>query len=105
MVAFDPEESHRDRPEGAVALLGLVVAGGEGAELGAAVDAALDAGAQPVGRAVERAGPAVAGPPRGGVAAPAPAAGAAGATAPAAPTPRPPGRAARCAYRTLPTLR
>ena len=42
MRRFDPEDSHRDRPEGAVAVSALVVAGGEAAELLAAVDEALN---------------------------------------------------------------
>src|SRR5439155_21324494 len=53
MGMLEPEDSHRDRPEGAVALGALVVAGGQRAELLAAGDQVLDAVAQPVGRAVE----------------------------------------------------
>src|SRR5918997_1365089 len=59
MSMLDPEHSHRNQPEGTVAGGALVVAGGEGAELLAAVDRALDAVAQPVHGAVERPGAAL----------------------------------------------
>ncbi len=53
----DPENSHRNRPEGLVAGRALVVAGGEAAELLAAVEQALHPVAQPVSGAVERPAP------------------------------------------------
>src|SRR6266571_9529670 len=54
MSMFEPEHSHRNRPEGAVARGALVVAGGQAAVLLAAVDQPLDAVAQAVQRPVER---------------------------------------------------
>src|SRR5918998_2880981 len=68
MGLSDPEDYHRQHPEGAVALGALVVAGGEGAELLAAGDQPLDPVAQPVHRAVEAAAPALGPQPRDGVA-------------------------------------
>src|SRR5215211_3726047 len=70
----DPEDYHRNHPEGAVALGALVVARGQGAELLAAGDQPLDPVAQPVRRAVEAASPALGPQPRDGVADAAPAA-------------------------------
>src|SRR5687767_11998126 len=68
MVATDPEDRERDQPEGAAVGGGLVVAGGEGTDLLAAVDRVLHPDAQAVGRAVERPRPVLAGPPGDGVA-------------------------------------
>src|SRR5215216_2782837 len=70
----DPEDYHRNQPEGAVAGGALVVAGGQGAELLAAVDQPLDAVAQPVHGAVEGASPALGSQPGDGIADAAPAA-------------------------------
>src|SRR5215213_2167553 len=78
----DPEDYHRNQPEGAVAGGALVVAGGQAAELLAAVDHPLHAVAQAVRCAVEGAAPALRPQPRDGVADAAPAAVGA---------PRPPG--------------
>src|SRR5215218_9513276 len=74
MGISDPEDNHRNHPEGAVALGALVVARGQGAELLAAGDQPLDPVAQPVRRAVEAASPALGPQPRDGVADAAPAA-------------------------------
>src|SRR5919199_6517528 len=68
MGACDPEHNHRNQPEGAVAGGALVVAGGQGAELLAAVDQPLDPVAQPVHGAVEAAAAALRPQPRDGVA-------------------------------------
>src|SRR5215211_3945676 len=54
MGVSDPEDRHRNHPEGAVAVSTVVVAGGEGPELLAAVDQALHAVAQAVDGFVER---------------------------------------------------
>src|SRR5215211_5397941 len=59
MSSLDPEHSHRNHPQGAVALGALVVAGGQAAVLLAARDQVLDAVAQPVDGPVERPGPAL----------------------------------------------
>src|SRR5262245_45610044 len=56
MASFDPEDSHRNRPEGVVALGALVVAGGQAAVLLAATDQPLDLVASSIDRAVEGAG-------------------------------------------------
>src|SRR5215212_1160812 len=56
MVGFEPEDSAGNHPQGAVALGALVVAGGEGAELLAAADEALDPVALTVKGAVEGTG-------------------------------------------------
>src|SRR5215210_8859325 len=48
MSMFDPEHNHCNRPQGAVALAALVVAGGQAAELLAAGDQILHAVAPPV---------------------------------------------------------
>src|SRR5919199_239868 len=82
MGACDPEHNHRNQPEGAVAGGALVVAGGQGAELLAAVDQPLDPVAQPVHGAVEAAAAALRPQPGDGVADAAPSAVGA---------PRPPG--------------
>ena len=55
MDMFEPEDSERNEPEGAVALGALVVAGGQAAILLAAVDQAFHAVAQAVEGTVERA--------------------------------------------------
>src|SRR5215211_617923 len=76
----DPEDHHRNQPEGAVALGTLLVAGGQGAALLAAGEQPLDPVAQPVHGAVEGAAPALGPQPRdGGAAAAPPAVGAPGA--------------------------
>src|ERR671932_544899 len=82
MSISDPEDKHRNHPEGAVAVGALVVAGGQAAELLAAGDQPLDPVAQPVRRTVEAATPALRPQPGDGVAEAAPPAGGA---------PRPPG--------------
>src|ERR671938_329025 len=68
MGISDPEDNHRNHPEGAVALGALVVAGGQTAELLAAGDQPLHPVAQPVRRAVEAAAPALGPQPGDGVA-------------------------------------
>src|SRR5919202_5227539 len=78
----DPEDNHRQHPEGAVALGALVVAGGQAAELLAAGDQPLHPVAQAVRRAVDGTAPALGPQPGDGVADAAPAAVGA---------PRPPG--------------
>src|SRR2546423_12002559 len=72
MEVFDPQDSERNQPQGAVALGALVVAGGQAAVLLAASDPVLHPVAPAVDRAVERAGPALIAPPRDGVPAAAP---------------------------------
>src|SRR5829696_360236 len=74
MGVSDPEDNHRQHPEGAVGLGALVVAGGQAAALLAAVDQPLDPVAQAVRRAVEAAAPALRPQPGDGVADAAPAA-------------------------------
>src|SRR5918997_6171622 len=74
MGVSDPEDYHRNDPEGTVALGALVVAGGQAAELLAAGDQPLDPVAQPIHGAVEAAAPALRPQPRDGVADAAPAA-------------------------------
>src|SRR5919202_4191275 len=78
----DPEDNHRQHPEGAVALGALVVAGGQAAELLAAGDQPLHPVAQAVRRTVEAAATALRPQPGDGVADAAP---------PAVGAPRPPG--------------
>src|SRR5215210_7077391 len=68
MSVLDPENNHRNDPEGAEALGALVVAGGQGAELLAAVDQPLGEVAAAVGGAVERAAAALGPQARDGLA-------------------------------------
>src|SRR5579875_2624184 len=77
MILLDPEDHARNHPQGAVALGALVVAGGQAAELLAAVDQPLHSIAQPVERTVEPAPAALGGLARDGDPDPAPAARAA----------------------------
>src|SRR5919202_3119842 len=72
MSISDPEDYHRNHPEGAVALGALVVAGGQAAALLAAGDQPLDPVAQPVRRTVEAAATALRPQPGDGVAEAAP---------------------------------
>src|SRR5688572_19594080 len=53
MGGFDPQDSHRNHPEGAVAGGALVVAGRQAAVLFAAIDQPLDLVAPPIEGAVE----------------------------------------------------
>src|SRR5918912_2480733 len=68
MGISDPEDKHRNHPEGAVALGALVVAGGQAAELLAAGDQPLHPVAQAVRPAVEGTAPALGPQPGDGVA-------------------------------------
>src|ERR687883_52612 len=77
MGLSDPEDNHRNHPEGPVALGALVVAGGQAAELLAAGDQPLHPVAQAVRRTVEAAAPALGPQPGDGVAGGPPPAGAA----------------------------
>jgi hypothetical protein len=71
---FDPEDNHRNRPQGPVALGALLVAGGEAAILLAAVDQPLHALALPIPRPVKRPAPLLGAAPGDRVPNPAPAA-------------------------------
>src|SRR5215475_13737123 len=73
MGTLQPEHSARNQPEGTVTGRELVVAGGQGPEVLAAVDRPFHAGAQPVDRAVEGPGPPLRPQPRNRVADAAPA--------------------------------
>src|SRR3954454_12483914 len=66
MEVFDPEHNHRNRPQGAVALGALVIAGGQAAELLAAGDQVLHAVAQSIERPIEGAAPSLVGLARDG---------------------------------------
>jgi hypothetical protein len=82
-LTLPPQDSHRDRPEGAVALGALVVAGGQAPVLLGAVDEILASVAEAVKGPVERPGAALIAPARDGGADAA--AAAAGAAPPAGP--------------------